>query len=74
MLGICIGLTAGVALPFIISANQPPIVPAEMLLGKSPEYVKSYSDAYKAKIQSLRVKWIAAGTATGFGLSAIDAA
>ena len=69
--GICIGYTIGILLPFVVSALHSPIVPAEKLLGKSPEYVKSYSDAYKAKARSLRVMWVAGGTATGFGLSVI---
>ena len=66
--GMAIGYAVGVLLPFVVSAYQAPIVPAERLLGKSPEYVKSYSDAYRAKVRSLRVMWVAGGTATGCGL------
>lgn len=69
--GLFIGLAVGVVFPFVASVSHSPNIPAERLLGKSPEYVKSYSDAYKSRIRLLRLKWIAAGTATGFGLSAI---
>lgn len=72
--GLCIGLAVGGSLPFIVSAYHPPIVPPERLLGKSPEYVKSYSDAYKTKTRSLRSKQIVVGAAVGFGLSLIGCA
>ena len=40
-------------------------LPPERLLGKSPEYVASYTDAYRSKARSIRRKWGAAGAATG---------
>ena len=33
-----------------------PLVPSEHLLGKSPEYVMLYTETYKKKVQSLRVR------------------
>ena len=39
--------------------------PSERLLGKSPEYVAFYTDAYMSKARSIRRKWAAAGAATG---------
>ena len=44
--------------------NSPP----ERLLGKSPEYIEFYINAYKIKTRSLRTKWAAAGAAAGTGL------
>lgn len=39
--------------------------PPERLLGKSPEYVAFYTEAYMSKARSIRRKWAAAGAATG---------
>ena len=40
----------------------------ERLVGKSPEYVESYTDTYIAKSRSLRTKWAAAGGLIGVGV------
>ncbi len=50
--GGCLG---GVAVPMIVYGVElaPPVT---RLLGKSPEYVAFYTDAYKAKAKTLRVK------------------
>ena len=42
-----------------------PDPPAERLLGKSPEYVAFYTDAYKAKAGKLQATWTTAGCASG---------
>ena len=42
-----------------------PDPPAERLLGKSPEYVAFYTDAYKAKTGTLQATWTAVGCASG---------
>ena len=39
--------------------------PSERLLGKSPEYVAFYTDAYISKARSIRRKWATAGAVTG---------
>ena len=67
--GGCIGFAAGVLIPFIgihsYQANPPP----ERILGKSPEYIEFYTDAYRSKTRSLRSRWAAIGAAvTGGGL------
>ena len=70
-IGCLIGLTAGALAPLIgidyYQSNPPP----ERLLGKSPEYVESYTNAYKAKTRLLGALWAAAGTAGGWGLGGL---
>ena len=63
--GIFIGATTGVLLPIISIYTSPVYVPAQRLIGKSPEYVELYTDAYQKKMRSLKTKWAAAGVATG---------
>ena len=62
-----IGLVAGVLVPFIGISRYRSNPPAERLLGKSPEYVESYTNAYKVKARSLRTSMAAAGAATAAG-------
>jgi len=49
----CIGSLVGLAIASLID----PAVPQAPLLGKSPEYVASYSDAYKRKVKSIRTNY-----------------
>ena len=42
---------------------RPPNPPPERLIGKSSEYVKSYADAYRAKMRWYRTRSVAAGSA-----------
>ena len=44
---------------------RPPNPPPERLIGKSPEYVKFYADAYRAKMRSYQIKSVAAGSIFG---------
>ena len=55
--------------PLSHTSNLQPTVPSGRLLGKSPEYVKFYTDAYKKRVQRLRVRYARIGTATGCVLS-----
>lgn len=48
--------------------SQPPI---ERFIGKLPEYVEFYTDAYSTKTQSIRKQRVAAGAVTGLVLSAV---
>jgi hypothetical protein len=52
----------GVVGAYVISPNPS----ASKLLGKSPEYVAAYTDAYKEKAKSIQTKnaWIGCGTFT----------
>ena len=43
------------AIPFFLYI-RPPNPPPERLIGKSPEYVKFYADAYRAKMRSI-INW-----------------
>ncbi len=54
--------------PFTAIYNSQPNLSLERLIGKSPEYVKFYTDAYRTKVRSLRTKWAATGTGTGCGI------
>ena len=41
-----------------------PRPPPERLLGKTPEYVATYTQAYRSKTISLRKRWVTAGSIT----------
>ena len=41
-----------------------PRPPPERLLGKTPEYVTAYTQAYRSKTISLRKRWVTAGSIT----------
>ena len=69
--GFFVGATAGVLLPIISIFASPVHVPAGRLMGKSPEYVEFYTDAYQKKMRSLKTKWAAAGAAIGCGVPII---
>ena len=66
--GPFIGLAIGGLAPLIgiytYQGNPHP----ERLVGKSPEYVESYTDTYKATTRSIRTKWAAAGGLIGVGV------
>ena len=63
--GPFIGIPIGGLVPLIgiymYQGNPHP----ERLVGKSPEYVESYTDTYKATTRSIRTKWAAAGGLIG---------
>ena len=44
---------------------RPPNPPPERLIGKSPEYVKFYADAYQTRMRSSQIKSVAAGSIFG---------
>ena len=71
----CCALAAAGALPFagalIMHRNNPPPPPIERLIGKHPEYVKAYVDAYGKKMRSKHDRIVFAGTAVGCGIIAI---
>ena len=66
---ICIGGLAGVGLlgGLISTYSYLPTPLSERLIGKSPEYVTFYTDAYKTKARSLRIRLAIVGAATGCG-------
>ena len=69
--GTLIGAAAGCLLPLVGIYSYKGHPPTERLIGKSPEYVELYTDAYTAKSRSIRIKSAAGGVATGCGLSII---
>lgn len=56
---------------FMINKSKPKI-PLERLMGKSPEYVRFYTDTYTRKTQSLQTKYATTGALTGCGLLTIS--
>ena len=68
VIGSCIGFVAGVLVPFIgVYYSYQGNPPSDRLLGKSPEYIEVYTNAYKTKTRSLRTIWAAAGATTAGG-------
>ena len=58
--GMGIGcLSGGIPLLYTYIRNATP--PAENFIGKSPEYVSAYTEAYKKEIKSTRLKYSALG-------------
>lgn len=57
----CIGIT----LPYLSRTH----IPASKILGKSPEYVAFYTDAYKSKMLSLRFSNAVGGCLIGSSIS-----
>ena len=68
----CAFAGAAGALPFFLALvkhyNTPPPPPIERLIGKPPEYVKTYTDTYGKKMRSKRLKAASAGAAAGLGI------
>ena len=64
LLGAC--FSYGI-IPLIIANVAEPVPPASALIGKSPEYVAFYTDAYKAKVRKIRTSGVKLGCAAGVG-------
>ena len=65
--GYCPGISAlvgsaAVSSLLIAHFSRPLNPPPERLIGKSPEYVKFYVDAYRSKMRSYRIRHVAAGS------------
>ena len=71
VVGVLLGGIAGVVAETAAIEKSTVHVPTERLIGKSPEYVESYTDAYQRKIRSLRANWAVAGAASGCALPII---
>ena len=65
--GACVGLTIGCLIPPISIYNYRPTPPPERLLGKSPEYIDVYTDAYKKRARQFQLTYSATGCAVGIG-------
>ena len=59
------GTTVGFLVPFIPISTYKLGPPPARLIGKSPEYVKLYTDTYKSKVSQLRIVSAGAGGALG---------
>ena len=69
--GEFIGPVVGILVPFMMTYHYQSHPPSKRLIGKSPEYVIFYTNAYRKRAQSLRIKSTAIGAATGFGLGVV---
>ena len=54
----------------IFSQRYQPFMPTARVLGKSPEYVAFYYDAYKIKTKKLQFKWALSGCLVGAPIGA----
>ncbi len=66
LLPICALVPSAAVLSLTITDHSPPPnPPPERLIGKSPEYIKSYADAYHSKMRSYRKRAVAVGSIVG---------
>ena len=63
--GFVLGAIAGIAASLRVVYKSPVHVPAWRLIGKPPEYVELYTDAYQKKMRALQTNLAAAGTVVG---------
>ena len=54
----------------ILSQHHQPFMPTARVLGKSPEYVAFYYDAYKVKTKKIQFNWALAGCLVGAPIEA----
>ena len=64
-IGCLTGGAVGILAPLIGIYRYPVHLPSERLIGKSPEYVAAYTDAYQETTRSQRTKSAAAGACLG---------
>ena len=69
VVGTFVGALIGGSASFIRAYNYSSNPPTERFIGKSPEYVDFYTEAYTQKTRSIRTRLAAAGAAIGCGLA-----
>ena len=65
LVGGVVGFAAGALGPLLWIRAYEPNLPPNRFIGKSPEYIDFYTDAYKKKAKSLRTKSAVGGWAVG---------
>ena len=73
--GMVVGFVVGVLVPLIWIGAYEPNLPPERFIGKSPEYIDHYTDAYRKKSQSIRMGAAVVGSVLPgclIGLAAMD--
>ncbi|MDE0467545.1 MAG: hypothetical protein OYL97_10845 [Candidatus Poribacteria bacterium] len=63
----CIGFISGVLIPFVGIHRGGVNLPPEQLLEKSPKHVEFYTNAYRSKTRSLRLRWAIIGIGVVIG-------
>lgn len=66
--GALIGMIFGCSVPLTLVYNYRLTPPPERLLGKSPEYIDVYIDAYKTRTRQLRGQYAAVGCVSVGGM------
>ena len=56
------GAVVGASIPLMRIYNYKPNLPPERFIGKSPEYIDYYTEAYMTKARSIRMRSAAAGS------------
>ena len=73
LIGLCGGLLGGCLLGSVMVASaytQVPTPPAERFIGKSPEYVLTYTDTYESRTRKLQTENAVGGCLAGSVASA----
>ena len=65
------GFFVGCLVPLTLIRRYQPTPPSERFIGKSPEYVDAYTDAYKTRTRSRRIHYTATGVASYMGIVVI---
>lgn len=55
----------------VIAYNSPPTPPTEQLIGKSPEYITIYTNAYQAKAKSIQGRSALVGCGITIGVTTL---
>lgn len=69
--GFFVGCAVGCLVPLTLIRRYQPTPPSERFIGKSPEYVDAYTDAYKTRTRSRRIHYTATGVASYMGIVVI---
>lgn len=61
IIGTLVGAVVGASIPLVGISLYKPNVPPDRFIGKSPEYIDHYTDAYRKKARSIRTGAAASG-------------
>ena len=67
----CLLYGVGTLFPTLHAMFHSPVPPVERLLGKPPDYVRDYTDAYRSYVKPRRVALSAAGCITGVSIGTV---
>ena len=67
----CLLYGVGALFPTLHAISHAPVPPPERLLGKSPDYINAYTQAYRSQVKLRRVTLSAVGCLTGTGIGMV---